>query len=58
MVIEYREDAGTRDICRVLLTLPLIPHSEIVGVFGWLEEGATTAPRNLVVFPDLPAPLG
>ena len=44
MVIEYREDAGTRDICRLLLALPLVPHAEIVGVFGWLEKRATTPP--------------
>ena len=44
MVIEYREDAGTRDICRLLLALPLVPPAEIVGVFGWLDKRATTPP--------------
>ena len=44
MAVEYREDAGIRKLCRLLLALPLLPDSEIAGVFGWLEKRATTVP--------------
>ena len=44
MVIEYREDVGTCDICRLLLALPLVYKAEIVVVFGYLEKRATTPP--------------
>ena len=44
MVIEYPENAGTHDICRLPLALPLVPHVEIVAVLGWLEKLATTPP--------------
>ena len=34
MVIEYEPVT----FCRLLLALPLVPHAEIVSVFGWLER--------------------
>ena len=34
LAIAYREEPGTRDVCRKLLTLPLLPQEEIPGVFA------------------------
>ena len=42
LAIAYREEPGTRDVCRKLLTLPLLPQEEIPGVFARLNKRATT----------------
>ena len=42
MSVAYRDDQGTRDVCRKLLTLTLIPQDTISGMFEQLAERATT----------------
>ena len=42
LAVAYRQDPGTREICRRLLALPLLPADEAQGTFARLSIRATT----------------